>query len=448
MEDFSQSRGDDDLFDDEIIPFDNPPSPEKVTARLEQVSLEPSSASTPIPDPPVGAESSPASEPSPVKPATPTEHPLPGSKSRQRGRGVHGTGQGEAGRKIATGLEDSKWAVKGADAGPPGRDSKSTRPPASRGQQISETSTIPSEPIPQPHGEDSTTSASTVAPSSIPTGPSNTAIRTPAVRGDRLSTGGIRPPKLSDEELTAKLAAAKERSQSLAAAHARAQADAANFEERERQARERRERDIKDRRVMEGERERNRLRKMAGQLGREWDRDKDEQQVNGRGGRRGYSGPPPGEEDDLKMYEWHEDRGRGRGRGRGGRGGAGRGRGRGGPRRSGFGHNGDGHAHQLQPDWSVESDFPSLPGSNTSVKKEPGVDMNTTPNPTAPKPSTRRWDSAGGQASGSGSDSGSGLAGGGGGGGGGGSGGGGTWAEQVESSELNAENENKPRNFW
>ena len=73
------------------------------------------------------------------------------------------------------------------------------------------------------------------------------------------------------------------------------------------------------RKELEGERERNRERKLRAQGGREWDQDKGDV-VAGRDKRdvEGYRWQE-GKEEDLSMYEWKEDRGRGRGRGRGGR---------------------------------------------------------------------------------------------------------------------------------
>jgi hypothetical protein len=196
--------------------------------------------------------------------------------------------------------------------------------------------------------------------------PTPTPARAPAVRGDRTATGGIKRPKLTEEELTAKLAEAKERSQNLSAAHARAQADAASFEEREKLAQERRAKDAADRKAMDTERAQNRLRKMAGLGGREWDMEKESEESSGRGRggghMRGVHGGVrydwerrdpalEGEDVDLRQYEWNEDRGRGRG---------GRGRGRGGYRGRGDAWNG--HAgEKQQPDITAEAEFPVLP---------------------------------------------------------------------------------------
>ena len=429
MEDFSQSRGDDDLFDDEIIPFENPPSPEKITTRLEEVSLEHSPAPLPI-------EAISAAVPAPQVAKTPSTNtldaPFPGFRQNIRGRGGQQTGRGGGPRQPSGGLENSRWATSkpSESTRPVTKSNKPMKPPPAAEIQTAPTQTEPSNST-EADSQPSTTEDLTDIPngSSTPTGPSSTTqpSKTPAVRGDRTLTGGPARTKLTEEELSAKLAAAKERSQNVAAAHARAQADAASFEERERVAGEKRAVEKKERRVMEGERERNRMRKMGAREGREWDRDKEDVTANGRGrgrgggyaeyGARGFTGGQA-EEDDLRQYEWHEDRGRGRGRGRGDRGGRGRGRG-----------NSRGGGQQHQPDVSAETDFPSLPGGSLATSKYARPpDEPSESKPIAKetsKPATQRVDPLGG-------------------------GGGGTWADQVESSELDLKGEKteKPRNSW
>lgn len=438
MEDFSQSRGDDDLFDDEIVPFEEDTPTDNITAHFQQVSLEPEPVLAPSSEPIPASAPAPAPVPASVPvldptpaPITPTpttskDSPLPGFKAKPRGRGGLATGRGGIPRK-AGGLEDSKWAPK------PTKQTSSEDPPKDSPLEPlpkqAQPSTEPEKSSEQQSQPEDGTSSPNIA--NAPSGPANVATtqRPPAVRGDRTATGGVRKPKLTDEELTAKLAAAKERSQNIAAAHARAQADAASFEERERIASAKRERDRVERKAMDSEREKNRQRKMAVMGGREWDADKNEDDFritqNGRGGgRRMYAGglspaeQYQAEQDDLKMYEWHDDRGRGRGRGRGGRGG---GRGRGGrgsgPRGGAFGAEPEyAGAHQRQPDLTTDSDFPALPGT---AKKDADSRATTT---TISRPDPKRWDSGGLPSSGDG---------------------GGSWAEQVESVEQ-AENTSKP----
>ncbi|OAX77155.1 hypothetical protein ACJ72_08550, partial [Emergomyces africanus] len=123
--------------------------------------------------------------------------------------------------------------------------------------------------------------------------------RTFAVKGDRSGTGGVKKPKLTEHELTERIKAAKLRAAERAAAHARAEADEASFLERERLAAEKRREEVQNRRVMNGERERNRQRKLDAQTRREWDVEKSAEAFaapgRGRGGvgssyRRGAHG--------------------------------------------------------------------------------------------------------------------------------------------------------------
>ncbi|KAL8946852.1 MAG: hypothetical protein Q9222_006808, partial [Ikaeria aurantiellina] len=61
-----------------------------------------------------------------------------------------------------------------------------------------------------------------------------------AVRGDRSATGGNAKPKLTEEELSARLAAAKLNNAKREEAHRLAEADEASFQQREAQASQRR----------------------------------------------------------------------------------------------------------------------------------------------------------------------------------------------------------------
>jgi len=330
MEDFSQSRGDDDLFDDEIFPIEPSPQIEVVTTQVQEISLDTA----------------------PVAPRNYISGEASLQSSRGRGRGSSGRGAHK------NGLLKSRFA-------PP------AQPEAALVTEAAATSQGTTE-APANAIEDDSPSKTT----SSPTPTAQPASKPAAVRGDRTGTGGVKKPKLTEEELNAKLLAAKERSQSLSAAHARAQADAASFEQRERVAQEKRAKEAVNRRVMDNEREKNRARKMAVMGGREWDAEKKEEDFRiprgGRGRGRGsnqtkpingttmYDSRDPAM-DDTRQYEWHEDRGRGRGRGRGGRGGR-----------------GDGWNNDRRPDLSAEADFPALPAS-TKPKDEAPV-------PTRPPP--------------------------------------------------------------
>ena len=375
MDEFAQSRGDDDLFDDEIIPIEQPPSPVKeATQNLERISLDP----TPAPSSHQPALNASA----PAQPQVLSSQPSPRGRGRGRGfpRGsIRGGGQRQqaayAEKSHGSSLNDSKWSTK-ASAPPKKQDNLPSQPAnkSDESQPPSEpiTTTEPSKSEPpseppstqEPASSNPTTAIPTADPISPPASPPTdaptapaTKPRTLAVRGDRSLTGGFAKPNLTEEQLTAKLAAAKQRSQNLAEAHARAQADADEFAERERQAGERRRKEEGDSRKLAGEREKNRARKMGAMEGREWDRGKEEVRDKPR-----MQVAAGGQEVDLREYEWHEDRGRGRGRGRGGRGGGG-GRGRGGLM------NGN---RQGQPNVSAAEEFPELPGAKAAAKAAGG----------------------------------------------------------------------------
>ena len=183
-----------------------------------------------------------------------------------------------------------------------------------------------------------------------------------AVRGDRTLTGGTLKPKLTEDELSARMAAAKLNNAKRAEAHRLAEADEANFQQREAQASQKRKEEGVARRMMNQEREKNRMRKLGAQGGREWDEGKAEQ-VPERGSqyRRGAHGgvaydvtSPRGDYQDRQFNEPRERREgfspRGGGRGRGDRGRGGRGRGDFAPHRV---------ARQAAPD--PVNDFPALP---------------------------------------------------------------------------------------
>lgn len=218
------------------------------------------------------------------------------------------------------------------------------------------------------------------------------------------------------------MAAAKLNAAKKAAAHARAEADEASFHQREAIAAEKRRQELANRKVMDNERERNRMRKLGAQTGREWDAEKKEEDYNGRRDRgsqfrRGMHGAVSGyvrrdqQVDSTEAFdESSESRGRGGGRGRGGRG-----RGRGGAGRGGrgdFGNTQDRTTLQSAPGISNESDFPSLPGKPAAKEAAP-----TDGTPTADKlsiPAVEKIASPGSPLSPAE----------------------GTWAEQVDASEA------------
>ena len=197
-----------------------------------------------------------------------------------------------------------------------------------------------------------------------------------AVRGDRSATGGNAKPKLTEEQLSARLAAAKLNNQKREEAHRLAEADEASFQQREAQAIQRRHEEGRARRVMDQERERNRLRKLGAQGGREWDEGKEDQPVDTRrseyrrgahGGTSYYQGSG-GRGGNLQADgEDHQgDRGYGPrgGRSRGDRS-RGRGRGRGGRGQGDYDTSAGGFGSTKPPVPDAETDFPALPPAAT-----------------------------------------------------------------------------------
>ncbi|GAB7366752.1 hypothetical protein MBLNU230_g0707t1 [Neophaeotheca triangularis] len=170
----------------------------------------------------------------------------------------------------------------------------------------------------------STASDSTQAPESAPTGPRKGGHA--SVRGDRLATGGTQKAKLTEDELTAKLAQMKVKNEELTSAYARQEADRVSFAERETKAKakaqELQKRDRQNRQQMMGEREKNRMRKLKAH--KEWDVDKGDEGKSEKRGAYGEGGwgRDQGDYTDGTEYIYHEGRGRGgRDRPRGGRGG-------------------------------------------------------------------------------------------------------------------------------
>jgi hypothetical protein len=387
MDEFAQSRGDDDLFEDDIIPIEVPEGQEQISTVVKQVQ-----------------DISLHSAPKGPAASTPSYRGYGYRGDRGRGRGGRGRGLGKVNSEQTNNpLLQSKYAQ-------PSTQSPSPPPPAGQSSVTQDEAPKPDDaaskatPAPSTTSEDQSTSTTAPAP---PTEPSTPA-RPPAVRGDRTATGGIKKPKLTEAELSAKLAAAKTRSETLSAAHARAEADAASFVQRERAAAEKRLKDAANRKVMEGEREKNRARKMAVMGGREWDAEKDEedfrQDSRGRG-RGAYTRGANGglrtnrereANDDLNQYQWKD--GRGGGRGQGPR------RGRGGERGAQRGRAENRNGAIRQPNVAAEADFPSLP-ANTRPR-----DDNTTAK--RPKPETSSSEVLASTA------------------------GAGSWADQVEVSEA------------
>ena len=192
-----------------------------------------------------------------------------------------------------------------------------------------------------------------------------------AVRGDRSATGGVNKPKLTEDELSERLAAVKLKNAKREEAHRLAEADEASFQQREAVASQKRREEGAARRAMDQEREKNRLRKLAVKGGREWDEGKEEQDLSKERGshfRRGayggipYRGDRGGDGDHGAEGVATGDYSQNRGRGRGGRFGRARG--------GGYGRGRTEPAKAENGSQSIprKEDFPSLPGSQRSLE--------------------------------------------------------------------------------
>lgn len=261
----------------------------------------------------------------------------PSDAPRGRGRGGRGRGEGRGNQNRGGGAQRE---ARGQDGGPRGGREGQTSSPAQG-----------------------------AAPDNAPTGPRTETVQ--AVRGDRQATGGLRKPKLTEEELAEKLARIQIKNANLTAAHARAEADAASFAEREQQAKQvaklREKEERRDRQQMMGEREKNRMRKLKAMEGREWDAEKREDDFS-RGGRFDKKGGFAGDQQDYsdgREYLYREPRQeRGRGGGRGGRGGR--------------------TSEAAAP---RQEDFPALPATDS----KPSASTTEPSEPISNKPSGKSW---------------------------------------------------------
>ncbi|KAL8924938.1 MAG: hypothetical protein Q9208_003821 [Pyrenodesmia sp. 3 TL-2023] len=243
------------------------------------------------------------------------------------------------------------------------------------------------------------TNGPTSTAEALTTEPDTTTKPSTAVRGDRSATGGTTKPKLTEDELSARLAAAKLNNAKREEAHRLAEADEASFHQREAQASQRRQEEGRARRLMDQEREKNRLRKLGAQGGREWDEGKEDQpsqdprrsqyQRGAHGGTSVYQGFTTREVDSRP-----DENGGFGGRGyetRGGRSRGGRSRGRGGRGRGGFENRGSDFEILKQPVPNTETDFPALPpterpkphGGSKSGQQQPAVEVPTFQSATA-----------------------------------------------------------------
>lgn len=317
MDEFAQSRGDDDLFADEFESVAEP----SIVVEAEQEVAEPQHSS---------AEAAGESSTQGAREfATANQAQRNGRHDRGQGQGQGGRrGRGGATSKPTTGLGASRYATTPSEPIPT-PPSDTTQP-----QPTSTTTTTALE-----NAQDTATQSTKPIPATEPI----INARTPAVRGDRSATGGPAHKKLTEEELTAKMERMAIVNAQKAERHRLSEADQAAFQHREKElAKERKEKAVAEKRnerAMEMERAKNRERKMKAQGGREWDSEKVESDiVDGRGRGRsseyvrgGHGGVIRGglgaskysiADDSETPVPEYAARGRGGGRGGRGRGGA------------------------------------------------------------------------------------------------------------------------------
>jgi hypothetical protein len=397
MDEFAQSREDDDLFADDFEPVTQPVSilqnqPENRTA--QSIKSKPSFQPT---------QDSRNSNPQ-------TRHRGQDRAGQARGKQVgRGGGGGLSGSRFASKTETLPEAAIAKEVSDP--TSKIPTPPPATSDNVvavqSNSAAGPPKLIPasdtyttapaaaeiQPSMLDSTTTITTENPPSSILTALSTPARTPAVRGDRSLTGGPSHKKLTEEELTAKLSKMAILNAQKSEKHRLTEADQAAFQSREtelqaklkKKTQEEREKDREEReklkekvklerqneRQMEMERAKNRERKMKAQGGREWDSEKQDSDlvdrkgrsseyvrgghggvinVNGRGGGLGSSRFATDDNSSQNAGSGSPGRGglniRGRaGRGRGGR--------------------------AIPPTSDAEEDFPALPKANSAKELFP-----------------------------------------------------------------------------
>jgi hypothetical protein len=352
MDEFAQSREDDDLFADEFEPLPVPTT-----------TMEP-----PI-ETPKPVERGPVRQTGPNEPR--------GGYRNNRGQDARRARGGRGGGGVNhNGLAQSRYAPQN-DSKPAPTAAPVVAPVVETPAAVPEKNVAESqEPTRQsPPATENTTPH-------IPTQPASTRIL--AVRGDRSATGGPAHKKLTEEELTAKLEKMAILNAEKSAKHRAQEADQAAFQHREKElAKERREKLVEEKKnksQMEAERAKNRLRKIQAQGVREWDSEKVEDDIvdsrrartseyvrGGHGGvmrgRGGLGGSRYAEADDAPE-ESQNFRGRGgfEIRGRGSRGGRGGGRG--------------GNSGGPQP-IPTDTDFPSLPAPSKPIEPKKEETPNT-----------------------------------------------------------------------
>ena len=388
---FAQTAGTDDLFfDDDFTPVSEPvvePTP------VEEVhEPEPEPEITHNVAPPTGGLGQSRFSQGNVPTGPANAHTNGERGGRGRGRGNNERGRGRGG-----GRGRGRGGNQNFDAPTEPRAARNTDIRIEEAAAKAKESETPTPATATATATTTTTTTTTDDTTSTPTGPSSTEPKpTPSVRGDRRLTGGPSRTRLTPSELTAKLASMSAKNSALQEAHARAEADAAQFATREAEAskkteeekrvlKQRQKMDRQNRQQMMGERERNRLRKLEAQGGREWDVEKEDGfsgtgDERRRGAARGaHGGVAPdrapkrtdewgaGESEEAVSQSAQRERGRGRGRGgRGARGGRGDRGDRGDHANTNTNHTPNAKSQPQHP--PSASDFPDLPAPTAQPK--------------------------------------------------------------------------------
>lgn len=171
IDEFAQTRGADDLFDDEIIPV----SAEEQQAQTEVVAPEPEPEPEPAP--------APQEEQQPIE-----KQPPPRGETPQRGRGgERGRGRGRGRGKPAKGLNESRFADPNYVESPPRAKPSTSTPepePAPETRDVS--------PGKSQDGAKEQEGADEEGKNEVLIANGAEPQRVPAVRGDRSATGGVR----------------------------------------------------------------------------------------------------------------------------------------------------------------------------------------------------------------------------------------------------------------
>lgn len=332
MDEFAQSREDDDLFADEFEPI-----PEaSVTQKTHEIGSTMTRGSGPRPSAPGGGATT----------STTNSKPPSGPSGQRGGRGggPREDRRGGRGGRTTGGLASSRYAPQATtDAGNGNVTKAETSTLTSLATETQPATTVPSTTITNVDTSiDSTVETPQNSQPSEPQTPQQPT-RPTAVRGDRHLTGGPAHKKLTEAELTEKMEKMKILNAQKAERFRLSEEDSAAYARKEKEMAKKRVEEQKNARAMDMERAKNRQRKLAAQGGREWDSEKQESDIvdgrgrgrssdyvrGGHGGviRGGLAGSRFAQADDEEGGGGQSIRGRGgfeiRGRGnRGGRGGS------------------------------------------------------------------------------------------------------------------------------